>query len=339
MSSTYSVSKSFQAPIGLRNPHVQTIFSSVGPRKAIVAKRFQAYAKLESKLSLNGGTPSYSNEPVKLEGYFNQATIKPASQMAILVHGWEGSHTSSYMKSMAASLLEAGIDVFRLNLRDHGDTHHLNKDIFNSTMLEEVINAIEDIQARYSYVNYHLAGFSLGGNFCLRLAANAHGRAISFNTISAFCPAIDAAESNEVLNQSSSTIYGRYFVRKWKKSLKKKAEQWPDYRFTEQLEELKTLNELNQALIPMYTSFDRVDEYFEAYSIAGSALDNTIAPCFLHFAEDDMIIPIEGVKRLSKNVHVYISKHGGHCGFLNNWRGGSWQDQRVLEIIEQSNAN
>jgi len=79
---------------------------------------------------------------VKLEAYFNQATAKAASELVVLVHGWEGSHTSSYMKSMTASLLEAGLDVVRLNLRDHGDTHHLNKDIFNSTMLEEVINAI-----------------------------------------------------------------------------------------------------------------------------------------------------------------------------------------------------
>ncbi len=338
MSSNCQVSNSFEPPFGLRSPHVQTILSSVGPRKIAVAKRFKAYAAGQQKFTLNCGTTAYSDEQVHLEGYFNQASAKPAKQMAILVHGWEGSHQSSYMMSMTTRLLENGIDVFRLNLRDHGDTHHLNRGIFNSTMLEEVINGVEDVQKRLPYENYHLAGFSLGGNFCLRLAANAHDRAISLSSVSAFCPAIHAAQSNDVLNQSENWVYGRYFVRKWKRSLRKKIEQWPDYTFGEQLERLKTLDELNDAFIPTYTPYDNVDEYFDAYAISGDTLDKTIAPCYLHFAEDDMIIPVEGVKDLSSSsdVHVYITKRGGHCGFMNNWRGDSWQDQRVLEIIQQS---
>ncbi len=340
MSSNCQVSSSFEPPFGLRSPHVQTIFSSVGPRKIAVSKRFRAYAASQEKFTLECGKTAYSDEQVHLEGYFNRASAKPSKQMAILVHGWEGSHQSSYMMSMAMRLLENGIDVFRLNLRDHGDTHHLNRGIFNSTMLEEVINGVEDIQKRFVYQDYHLAGFSLGGNFCLRLAANAHTHAISLTSVSAFCPAIHAAQSNDVLNQSENWVYGRYFVRKWKRSLRKKIEQWPDYTFGEEMERLKTLDELNEAFIPTYTEYDNVDDYFDAYAISGNTLDNTIAPCHLHFAEDDMIIPVKGVKDLSAspNVHVYITKRGGHCGFMNNWRGDSWQDQRVLEIIQQSTA-
>jgi len=58
-------------------------------------------------------------------------------------------------------------------------------------------------------------------------------------------------------------------------------------------------------------------------------------PCYLHFAKDDMIIPVEGINELSKNpdVHVYVTEYGGHCGYISNWRGDCWQDQRTLEII------
>jgi len=58
----------------------------------------------------------------------------------------------------------------------------------------------------------------------------------------------------------------------------------------------------------------------------------------LHFAEDDMVIPIEGVEQISKkpNINIVVTKHGGHCGYISNWKGESWQDQRILEIIQQS---
>ncbi|MFQ3246418.1 MAG: putative alpha/beta-fold hydrolase [Arenicella sp.] len=322
----------YHPPFGLRNTHVQTILSSVGPRKALVAKRFTAYANAQQKWLLDGG------DGVRLEGYFNQAVKRQSQQLIILIHGWEGSHNSSYMKSMAMLLLENGIDVFRLNLRDHGDTHQLNKGIFNSTMIDEVTNAVEDLQSKLVYSKYHLAGFSLGGNFSLRLAATAHDRNISLSTVSAFCPAIHAAQSNVALNLRSNWLYGRYFVHKWKRSLRKKIEHWPDYDFGPQMESLKTLDQLNDAFIPKYTGFSNVDDYFDAYAISGSVLDSTIAPCYLHFAEDDRIIPVEGVDQLSRNpnIHIKVTKFGGHCGYMSNWRGESWQDQRILEIIQQS---
>jgi len=333
MSSNCPVSSTFQPPIGLRNRHIQTIFSSVGPRKMAINQRFKSYANSERKLVLDGGNG------VRLEGYYNQAVKRPSQQMAILIHGWEGCHTSSYMQSMTMTLLENGIDVFRLNLRDHGGTQGLNEGIFNSTLIDEVIHAIEDVQATLIYSKYHLVGFSLGGNFSLRVAAMAHQHSVSLSSVSAFCPAIHAAQSNEVLNQRENWLYGHYFVRKWKRSLRQKIAHWPQYDFGPTMEALKTLDELNDEFIPKYTSFSNVDDYFEAYAISGSKLDSTIAPCYLHFAEDDMIIPVEGVRQISNNnpnVKIFVTKYGGHCGFIANWRGESWQDQRVLEIIRQT---
>jgi len=322
----------FVPSFGLGNRHIQTIFSSVGPRKIAIANRFKQYANFEQKIVLDGGNN------IRLEGYFNQATKRQSKQMAILIHGWEGSHASSYMQSMTMTLLESGIDVFRLNLRDHGETQGLNEGIFNSTLIEEVIIAVEDLQATLIYTKYHLIGFSLGGNFSLRLAAMAHKNAISLSSVSAFCPAIHAGQSNVVLNKRENWLYGRYFVQKWKKSLRKKIQHWPQYDFGPTMESLKTLDELNEEFIPKYTRFSTVEDYFDAYAISGSRLDSTIAPCYLHFAEDDMVIPIEGVEQISKkpNINIVVTKHGGHCGYISNWKGESWQDQRILEIIQQS---
>ena len=39
-----------------------------------------------------------------------------------------------------------GFDVVRLNLRDHGETHHLNRDLFHSCRLPEVVGAVRALQ-------------------------------------------------------------------------------------------------------------------------------------------------------------------------------------------------
>ena len=119
-------------------------------------------------------------------------------------------------------------------------------------------------------------------------------------------------------------------------SMYKKLDVFPEYIDGEELAKLNSLTQMNEQLIPKYTDYDDVDAYFDAYAIDGDRLDNLICPCYLHFAEDDMIIPMDDIASLSNNpdLHISTSKYGGHCGFLMNWNWQSWQDVRALEIIE-----
>lgn len=308
---------------------MQTILSSVGPRRMLVRSSFAPHRANEQPMIVN------CHDGIRLAGIYNQASEETSSQLAILIHGWEGCVDSSYMLSMTTTLLEAGIDVFRLNLRDHGDTHHLNEGIFNSTLVPEVISGLEDLQARLKYPEYNLVGFSLGGNFALRIAAMSHDRAIKLSKVIAFCPALHAGRSNVVLNSKSNLFYGRYFVRKWKRSLAKKLQHFPHYDYGDSLADMKTLDEMNARLIPRYTGFDDIEKYFEAYAITGKTLEKTVCACYLHFAKDDMIIPYQDVELLADNpdLHVTLTEKGGHCGYLMNWKLESWQDSRTLELL------
>lgn len=320
----------FNPPIGLSNRHIQTIFSSIGPRRMRVNSEFSPYKVDEAEMILN------CDDGTRLSGLYNKAADKPSTKLVILIHGWEGSASSSYMLSLTSKLLGENIDVFRLNLRDHGDTHHLNEGLFYSTLIDEVLSGLEDLQSRLEYADYSLVGFSLGGNFACRVAALSHDRNISLSKIIAFCPALHAGRSNTVLNAASNYVYGQYFVKKWKRSLYKKLEHFPNYQYGDSLATLKTLDQMNEKLITKYTPYDSVEEYFEAYAITGDLMQDTICPCYLHFAKDDMIIPYQDVALLadSPDLHITMTEKGGHCGFLMNWKLESWQDQRVLELVK-----
>ena len=61
---------------------------------------------------------------VRLKGSFSQHPNEKA--LIILLHGWEGSEQSTYVVSCGRHLYDQGASVFRLNYRDHGDSHALN---------------------------------------------------------------------------------------------------------------------------------------------------------------------------------------------------------------------
>ena len=176
----------FKPSFGLKNTHVQTLFSSSGPRKWHISKAFQSHRAKQQEMILDCGEDS------RLQGFYNLAGTQRSNKLLILIHGWEGSHESTYMLSAAQAMLGAGVDVFRLNLRDHGDTHHLNRGLFYSTLIDEVVAAIKLVQDKLKYNEYYLAGFSLGGNFALRVATLAQTNSLRLNQVLAFCPAVHA---------------------------------------------------------------------------------------------------------------------------------------------------
>src|SRR3546814_18799964 len=85
---------------------------------------------------------------VRLHGLHTTLPGMQPRGLALLLHGWEGSTESSYMRMTAVQLLRRGFEVFRLNFRDHGGTHHLHEDLFPSNRIDEVVHAACDIPRR-----------------------------------------------------------------------------------------------------------------------------------------------------------------------------------------------
>jgi len=74
---------------------------------------------------------------------------------------------------VGATAVRAALACGAAQLRDHGDTHHLNRELFHSCRLPEVIGAVRALQQHFAGTALQLVGFSLGGNFMLRVAAQA----------------------------------------------------------------------------------------------------------------------------------------------------------------------
>ena len=256
-------------------------------------------------------------------------------KLAVLLHGWEGSAESLYVLSVAELLHQRGFSVLRLNLRDHGGTHSLNRELFHSCRLPEVVGAIARLQALYPGHELSLAGFSLGGNFCLRVGAQAGTAAIRIAKIIAVCPVLDPATTLHALEHGPS-VYRRYFMYKWRRSLRAKQAAWPDHYDFGDLIEDPSLTGMTEKMVLKYTDYPDLATYLRGYSITGDVLESLEAPSQIITSVDDPMILTGDLDLLARprSLRVAITRHGGHCGFMDAFGGPSWIDRRIVQELE-----
>ncbi|MGA2023496.1 MAG: alpha/beta fold hydrolase [Steroidobacteraceae bacterium] len=311
---------------------MQSILGNLPLQGWLIRRRAAALLAASSELVLECG------EGVRLQGFYSAAQYSRREsdnrRLAVLLHGWEGSADSSYVLSGAALLYERGYSVLRLNLRDHGATHALNRGLFHSCRLPEVVGAIRAASARAPKARLCLGGFSLGGNFMLRVAADA-GAPSTIAGVVAISPVIDPAATLLALERSLA-FYRRYFVRRWSRSLRIKQRAWPDSHDFEDLLPLKDLRQMTAALVQRCTDYGSLEAYLEGYALTGERLATLHASAAILLSSDDPIIPAADLQRLAQNPRLSIlrTEYGGHCGFMDRWGLPSFADRYMLERFE-----
>ena len=303
----------FDPPRWLRGPHLQSVLGS-SPLRAIRARaRLRACAAHHQDVVLEAGPG------VRLHGVHSARPGLDPRGLVVLLHGWEGSVDSNYMRLTAARLLDAGFAVFRLNFRDHGDSHHLNEGLFHSNRIDEIVEAVRAIAARWPQRPLFAAGYSLGGNFALRLALRAHSHGLPLQRVVAVCPLLDPARAMAAM-ETGLPLYIRYFERKWRRSLVRKRDLFPHrHGFADDVLRL-LLRALTEWMVLRHTDFATLDDYFEGYSVAGERLRGLPIPADILMSADDPVIPLRDFEQVAgfPNVQLELAAHGGHCGFIEN---------------------
>ncbi|MEO5624779.1 MAG: alpha/beta fold hydrolase [Dokdonella sp.] len=317
----------FHPSRGLRNPHVQSVLASSGLRRWFARDRSVAIERDAVQYILDCG------DGVRLQAFHSaQRRFDAALGLVVLLHGWEGSSHSTYLRNTGTRLLNEGFDVVRLNFRDHGGTHDLNPELFHSCRIEEVVGAVAAIQRQFIPRKLAIAGFSLGGNFALRVALHAPAQGIALSYALAVCPVISPAAGLFGL-EHGPWFYERYFLHKWRGSLRRKRDLFPDRDWFSAAELGGNLRELTHALVLRHTGFDSLEAYLDGYSIAGDRLRNLRVPATILTAADDPVIPVQDFHalQLPPQVELDIAAHGGHCGFISDLSMRSFTDDYIAE--------
>jgi predicted alpha/beta-fold hydrolase len=317
----------FRPPAWIANRHLQSILPSLPFRRPAIERRAMAVRAASRPLVLDSG------DGVRLLGlHAAPAAGVPVAtpRLAVLLHGWEGSADSLYLLSLAQFLHERGFDVVRLNLRDHGGTHPLNRELFHSCRLPEVVGAAVRLQSLFPRHRLSLAGFSLGGNFCLRVGARAAEAGLQIARIVAVCPVIDPGTTLEALEHGPA-VYHQYFLYKWRRSLRLKQEAWPGvYDFGAMIGDT-SLRSMTERMVLKHTDYPDLASYLSGYAVTGRVLESLVAPTAIITAADDPMILERDLARLARpsSLELTVTPRGGHCGYMDALRGPSWIDRRI----------
>lgn len=324
----------FRPPWWLRGGHRQSILVGLPLRRNAIERRTLPLRASAREWLIDCG------DGVRLQAWHSSPAARgraTGARLAVLMHGWEGSAESLYLLSAAQTLFDAGFEVVRLNFRDHGETHHLNAELFHSCRLPEVVGAVRQIQAAMPDKPLHLVGFSLGGNFALRVAATVEQTGLRVARTFAVSPLLDPQRTLFEL-EKGSPIYHKYFVLKWGRSLLKKQAAWPGrYQFSKVMKS-GNLRRMTDELVRQHTEFPDLDSYLAGYALTGQRLAQLSSPATILTSRDDPIIAASDLNKLAYagNLRVRLTDTGGHCGYLTNLTGPSWADRILLDEFAAS---
>lgn len=296
--------------------------------RCIGSRAFKAVSK---QMLINAGNG------VRLEGFLTRQTKKMTKGLVILLHGWEGSANSAYVVDVGQMLFNNGFDVFRLNLRDHGQTHHLNPGLFLGTLIDEATQAVRQIADMYPRNPVFLAGFSMGANYAIRIALKMSKEpnpplqmVISVN------PPLDPHQSTLLIDKIPSIR--RYFIKKWHRSLRINQEIYPElYDFTDILK-MTTCMDVTETLTRRHSPYHNAKSYFRAYSLTKGVLDQIELPLTIIMSRDDPVIDVKDFETtpMSNSVNLLLQPYGGHCGYISDFRLTSWVSGKIVQMFDES---
>lgn len=308
----------------VRSGHIQTLLA----RRRLPRTQCTEH---EQPILLDGGpsvTPLDQGQSVRLLAYYSpcQSTVARRG-LVLMLHGWEGCSHSAYDLMMADTFMRAGLDVVRLNFRDHGPNYHvnryaLNRGLFLGTLLEEAATVVQQIAGLASGLPFYLVGVSMGGNFALRLACrHRHQPLPNLTKIIAVNPAANPAHATDAIDRHP--LYRHYFRKRWLASLLAKEQLFPTLYEFAALRTIPTIRGMTDWLVRRYGhyygDFQTADEYFAQYTVQPEELAQLTIPVTVISALDDPVI--DAADLLAFPAHPLLECHlhptGGHVGFVN----------------------
>lgn len=323
-------SKEFQPLAPFRNGHAQTLAAYAWPRRRHLLRDLR---RDEERLFEVG-------PGIKLLAHCRWQESRRSAPTVLLVHGLEGSSSSSYVLGTAHKAFRAGFNVVRLNVRNCGGTEHLTSTLYHSGLSEDIRGVVEELIAHDGLPEIFLAGFSMGGNLVLKLAGEfaAHPPR-ELRGVCAVSPSLDLSACADAIERGMNRLYQWNFMRSLRSRIRRKQRLFPDIYDTAHLRRVRTLRQFDDRYTAVHAGFKDAADYY-ARASALPVVPQISVPTLVIHAQDDPFIPFHSFRApaIGDNPYVILlaPRHGGHVGFLNEKTQGEdrhWAENRIVEFF------
>jgi uncharacterized protein len=262
--------------------------------------------------------------------------------LLLALHGLEGSSTAHYMLGLADKAFAKGFNVIRLNQRNCGGTEKLAAGLYHSGLTDDADVVLREVVGRDGVQQIVVAGYSLGGNLALKLAGD-YGDAPprELRGVCAVSPVLELEACVRALERRRNTVYEWNFVRGLKARMRRKHACFPERFPLDRLPEIKSVRQFDAAFTAPHFGFQSAEDYYYRAS-ALRVVDRIGVPALVITAENDPFVPTppfhDPKLTGNPNIRLLITKHGGHCGFLEAGRNGSdgyWAERKIVQFAEK----
>jgi predicted alpha/beta-fold hydrolase len=264
----------------------------------------------------------------------------------IALHGLNGSSGAHYMRGLAAKAFGCGLNVVRLNQRNCGDTERLSVGLFHSGLTADAAHVVHELTEIDGLPAIAVAGYSLGGNVALKLAAEygAHPPR-TLRAVAAVSPIIEIGECVRALERPGNALYQWNFVRDLKRRIRRKERLRPGLFDLGRLAAVRTVRQFDDVYTAPYFGFRSAEDYYYRASSL-RIMDRISVPALVITAEDDPFVPSQPFHdpKLTGNPHIdlRICEHGGHCGFVGPASSGGddgyWAENQIVKFISENSG-
>ena len=304
----------------LRNGHVNTIFPPLfrqTVRPGFVRKRFN----------------THDDDFLDID-WLEQGK----KRLAILCHGLEGSSDSQYIHGTARLLYEGGWDIAAINYRSCSGEMNKQLHLYHSGATVDLHTVVEAITGAYTTVA--LVGFSLGGNLVLKYTNDGlYTLSDKIKVVVAVSVPMDLAGSAVALLRRQNIIYQRRFLKSLRVKVLEKHRQYPEEVPLADLQRVNNLRDFDDYFTaPIHGFADAADYYAKCSSLP--FLHHVQLPTLVINAQDDPFLsetcfPV-AMAKASEALHLLMPRYGGHVGFSLPGETFYWEEQQILNFVEQS---
>lgn len=294
----------------------------------------------------NGLSPTQIRVPVSdgdsIMLHRDRPTDRPRGDAVLLVHGLTGCHAAPYMIRLATRLTQAGVTVYRMDMRGFGAATALTKNLSHAGRSDDCLAALA-VMADEVPGKLFGVGVSLGGNQLLR-GLGRIGRGVDaapgwidrLGGIIAVSPPIDLLRCSDRMQRRRMRPYNRYFIRSLLRRIPPGVAARADFGDCIGGPRPRTLRELDERFTAPLSGFENAAEYY-AWSSANRVTASIRVPALVVTSADDPIVPVgcftDDRNIWSPSTQLIVTPRGGHVGFVD-WRRKCWMDDVVAQWIE-----
>jgi predicted alpha/beta-fold hydrolase len=325
-------SSTFRPAFGLKNPHIQTLYSTLFRKRKALSFEIERFALSDGDF---------------VECFWYKIAMPTQTHpIVILFHGLEGSYLSPYIQGMIENLLAHGYTPVLMHFRGCSGKENLLSRAYHSGDTSDAKAWIDSLHSAYPHAPLFAIGYSIGGNMLLKLLGEwkAHSPLVAMVSISA-PQQLDICANH--INKGFAKIYQYHLMKHLKTSLLQKYKTHPMQHLIgideNEVKKLKTFWDFDGVYTAPIHGFSSAKEYY-ALSSAKQYIKHICIPTLIIHALDDPFMSsdiLPSKEELSTHITLEVSKHGGHVGFISGsiFRPKYWLEERIIRYFNRQKVS